>query len=511
MITYTTRPRSIIIFFLAFFVWSLFPLSLQASTDTDRKLQNIKLDENIVCSEGPKNPRHSKTYDLDSEANDWGVYCEGFPLWIKENVATPSADGKALRCGITGGFSHSNIHCYTNLNAEPDSKAFTLSMNFKFTPTTCNNQPTFSIAQALEFTMSKWYFGTDGKRRRVEFALQWMNVPENASLTAPQWRYWKGVDKWVVLPNPVEECLEGRLSPQEDQWNTLTLYGEIVNNKLHYSKFIINGQTHIINVTFEPVIEDGALELLAAGVQLDGNSRESPYDLIVDKFHFIRSTILPIAGKDFGIREETPHLTWNEGTAQSSFWLYRFGIFGGSFEKLPAGINPLPFESTSYTDTSSLNPHEIYCYVLTPQDVDQAILGISDATCIFTNTQSGIIKPENLILRLNQSSTAFLTWQAPSGGVDGYLLYALPLDGSSIRTKTLSADATNVTDDTKGGNGNTTPKATCYWLVAIKGDNYGYSDGLCGIPGVSTLSQNTTTDLDSLRENLKNLKKFEAF
>jgi len=91
------------------------------------------------CDQGPINPPSLATYDLDEDAADWGVYCEGSPTWAKENVTTPSIDGKSLLCAITGGDSYSNVHCYRNLLPEPTAAVFTLTLSFWFSPTTTFN------------------------------------------------------------------------------------------------------------------------------------------------------------------------------------------------------------------------------------------------------------------------------------------------------------------------------------------------------------------------------------
>lgn len=154
-----------------------------------------------ACDQGPKNSPTSKTHDLDEEAEDWGIFCEkspttgGFPTWSLTNVATPSLDGKSLRCSITGGAPYANVHCYRNLQPEPEASVFKLTVPFYFTPTTtCNNEGSDSIVQALEFSMSKWH-----QTQRYEFALQWLNVGNGA----PQWRYWDPhraeAERWVPL------------------------------------------------------------------------------------------------------------------------------------------------------------------------------------------------------------------------------------------------------------------------------------------------------------------------
>jgi hypothetical protein len=228
------------------------------------------------CNQGPTNPPSSAIHDLDDDAADWGVYCEGSPSWVKANVGLPSIDGKSLRCSITGGTPYSNVHCYRNLLPEPATSVFTFTLSFWISPmTTCSNQPNPSIVQALEFTMNKWH-----QFKRYEFALQWQNVGDGA----PQWRYWNPhqTEQWVSINPPITQCL------QSEQWHTLTMEGEIRNGQVHYSGFKINQNVYSLEVTVPHVDATGESDRLAVAIQLDGNSTESPYDVFVDSVSFIR-------------------------------------------------------------------------------------------------------------------------------------------------------------------------------------------------------------------------------
>lgn len=229
------------------------------------------------CDQGPPNFPSSMIHDLDEDAADWGVYCEGSPAWAKENVAIPSIDGKSLRCSITGGDPYSNVHCYRNLQPEPTAAVFTLTLSFWFSPTTTfNNQGAPSIVQALEFTMNKWKHS-----KRYEFALQWQNVGDGA----PQWRYWdpNQPESWVSLG--VTDTLAG------EQWHSLILEGDIINGQVRYQRFTIDGQSHNLNITVSTAFAPGELDRLAIAIQLDGNFTESSYDVFIDKVSFIRKPV----------------------------------------------------------------------------------------------------------------------------------------------------------------------------------------------------------------------------
>ena len=235
-------------------------------------------DQTLGCSQGPATPPSSQTYDLDRYTADWGVYCEGSPTWIKENVTMPSLDGESLRCSITGGAPYSNVHCYRNLLPEPATAQFTLTLSFYFTPTTTfNNQGGPSVIQALEFTMNKWQ-----QEKRYEWAVQW----ENVGADAPQWRYWDPhqAGQWVSLGITDSEVSE----LAGEQWHSLLLEGEILSSQIRYEGFCIDQICYPLDITTPPVDAPGVPDGLAAAVQLDGNYAETPYDLFIDRVHFVR-------------------------------------------------------------------------------------------------------------------------------------------------------------------------------------------------------------------------------
>lgn len=234
------------------------------------------------CSQGPTNPPSSSMHNLDNYASDWGVYCEGSPTWIKENTSLPSIDGESLRCSITGGASYSNVHCYQNLLSDPTASTFTLTSSFWISPTTtCNNQTTPSIVQGLEFSISKWY-----QSMRYELALQWQNVGSGA----PQWRYWDPHQSqpWVAVNPALTQCLKA------GQWHTIKLEGEIVNDQVHYTSFMIDQDAYVMDITVPPISAPGEIDRLAVAIQLDGSSTQSPYDVYIDRVSFIRKSLFQV-------------------------------------------------------------------------------------------------------------------------------------------------------------------------------------------------------------------------
>lgn len=226
-----------------------------------------------------RSPLKEKTADslnLEDDADYWGIYCEGTPEWILENVTGSSPEDTLLHCGIKGGdISYSNVHCYRNLPTNAEADSFYLSLNFWFDKTSHNNDT--SIVQSLEFTMNKWQ-----DKKRYEFALQWQNV----GIGAPQWRYWDPHQphdtlKWVSLN--IHESLKG------DTLHSLIMRGEITEDKkVHYLDFIIDGKKHRLDHLFCDFVSEikDTTDRLAVAFQLDGNEHKSPYNAFVDSVCF---------------------------------------------------------------------------------------------------------------------------------------------------------------------------------------------------------------------------------
>ncbi len=252
----------------------------------DPEVQLAHQEAQVSCSLGPSTSPLSTTDNLENEVVRWGVFCDEFdPRWTKANETppTPSGDNQALRCSIeSGGESYGRLHCYVNLRPELNAAMFTLDMNFKFSPTTCNNQGSPSTVQALEFSMSSWRLG-----KRYEYAMQWENVQSDAGSSGEQWRYWDGSD-WLPLPAPIGACLTGDLSESVDNWHTFRLEGAIVNDMVEYRNFSIDGTEHLL--TIAPILPEDTDEQdhLAAAFQLDANLAADPYDMLVDDVSFVR-------------------------------------------------------------------------------------------------------------------------------------------------------------------------------------------------------------------------------
>lgn len=214
--------------------------------------------------------------DLDDAASAWAIYNEGSPTAVVESVAAPSASGgPALRCGLTGGSPYSNAHCYRNLPLTGNPQAFVMRLSFWYSPpSTFNNAGQASVVQGIEFSLSKWQ-----AQARYELAVQWQNVGTGA----PQWRYWDpnqvAAQRWLAIAQPQELASE--------QWHTLEIRGEGSNGTVHYRSFDIDGTAHPLDLTIPAASTPGESDRLAVAVQVDGNSAETPWDLVIDNLQLV--------------------------------------------------------------------------------------------------------------------------------------------------------------------------------------------------------------------------------
>src|SRR5262249_22811682 len=105
-------------------------------------------------------------------------------------------------------------------------------------------------------------------------------------------------------------------------------------------------------------------------------------------------------------------LSWSAGTQQSGYELLRYATPSNTLAVLPP-TQELPAPAQSFQDTGSLT-EPFYCYALEPLSGSSA-LGTSDPLCLAPGTHSSVGAPPAFTVRLNQSSTASLTWTEPGG------------------------------------------------------------------------------------------------
>jgi hypothetical protein len=183
-----------------------------------------------------------------------------------------------------------------------------------------------------------------------------------------------------------------------------------------------------------------------------------------------------LGGRNLSLRGGDGLLSWLDGTAETGYLVARLASSGTLLFPTNAPLGP---NTTSTTDPFGL-AEPIICYIVLPLGLNGA-LGLSDLLCLFPHTASGALAAQQFTLQMNQSTTARLTW-APPGGLSGFVIVALPLNGQPARIINVDAGASSAQDDTGG-------VPTCYvGLTIVGGSAGGNTDLLCGgYAGIATV------------------------
>ncbi len=183
------------------------------------------------------------------------------------------------------------------------------------------------------------------------------------------------------------------------------------------------------------------------------------------------SAPVTVGGRGFGISSGSGgvQLSWQGGNGQTGYRLLRMA--GGATTQLPLP-GPLPADATSFTDLSA--PAGVACYALLPLGTTPQ--AISDFVCTIVGFHTATGSPQSFTLRLNQSSSASLSWAPPANTTpDFYIL--VPLGGQG---QALAGSSTSTSLSASG--------LACYFLAALRANTVlGYTDILCGLPGISNL------------------------
>jgi hypothetical protein len=228
--------------------------------------------------------------------------------------------------------------------------------------------------------------------------------------------------------------------------------------------------THgVLKLTLRPASYDWEFVPVAGATFTDGGSRDC-----------VGTAPPPIGGRGFAVGA-TPagvQMFWTTGTAPAGYAVAR--LAGGTTTILPGPATFLPASAVDYSDAAPL-PGAFNCYVVAALGAP-GVLGRSDLLCAVPGSGSASGAPANVGVQLNQGTMATLTWSAP-GGQTGYLLQAIPLDGSVPATVALPAGATRAFHETGG-------QPTCYVLQVQTGATVtGHGETLCALPGHDALAR----------------------
>jgi hypothetical protein len=191
---------------------------------------------------------------------------------MDKGVSSPSLSGNATKFSIGGTTPYADV-LWTNpligdfsTQGMPDKDHKIIPNLHNFTYDLYFYGSNLQLSQVLEFDINQYFNGmgfTWGHQCRIagghEFDI-WDNV---------NWH-------WIATGVP---C-----NPVSNSWNHLTLQVERTSdNQLRYHSITLNGVTTVID-RYYPPFGVGNWYGVTANYQMDGNSKQSPYSVYVDKF-----------------------------------------------------------------------------------------------------------------------------------------------------------------------------------------------------------------------------------
>jgi hypothetical protein len=207
----------------------------------------------------------------------WGVYEDiMYPgtdiTWDIGHVTSPSRDGSALKCAITGGDQYNNIFCNTTIAkrwtgaAWPyyGAKRLVYSLWFYVDGTIDCQNPNRSTIEGLEFGWQHTLIPV-----KHEFAVQWSK--------GGAWRYWDAtIDPatgrpraWKAFPAPIAFCLADRT------WHQIQFESYFLGDDSYYTAMLLDGVRYKlapVKVGRAQTAEGWHENFLQLSVQINGNT-----------------------------------------------------------------------------------------------------------------------------------------------------------------------------------------------------------------------------------------------
>ncbi len=178
---------------------------------------------------------------------------------MRQGVTAPSLDGQAAQFSIAGPVGYSNALWWKELGGNNAAHNFTYDLYVYLIQPNLPQSLEFDVNQSVSDKNLKFIFGT-------ECDLQGTHTWHNWDTAHAVWRS-------TSVP-----CTP--FAPYT--WNHLVLqFQRTANDMIRFVAVSINGETHYFNKQFSPE-RMSAFELNVA-FQMDGNSRQAPYSVWLDK------------------------------------------------------------------------------------------------------------------------------------------------------------------------------------------------------------------------------------
>jgi len=182
---------------------------------------------------------------------------------LTQNVSSPSMDGKSAQFSMGGPWSnctsppaYCNMLYFNPVAGGNNVSHFTYDLYFYV------DNP--SAPQALEFDINQTFGGN-----------RWVWGSECNFNGSKKWDIWDDVNGWTPT---VFDC---KPFPA-NTWIHLVWNVERVGNQVHYISLTVGDQTYNVDTYFKNQV-DWTLEEIDVAFQMDGNYREAPYNVWLDK------------------------------------------------------------------------------------------------------------------------------------------------------------------------------------------------------------------------------------
>jgi hypothetical protein len=231
-----------------------------------------------------------KTFSDLQSSGGWNGYAQQPPMygdcatctaagpgttWARyQGVKSPSLSDSSTQFNIGGKMVYTDVlwnnHLIGDFSSQglPDSNHTLVPTLHAFTYDVYFYGNNLGASQALEFDINQFFDNlgfTWGHECRIAGGKEW-DIWDNANY------------KWTptgIACNPIE-----------NGWNHLTIVGSRTsNNQLLYQSITFNGVTHVLNRTLPPFSAPG-WHGITINYQMDGNYKQSPYTVWVDKLNF---------------------------------------------------------------------------------------------------------------------------------------------------------------------------------------------------------------------------------
>jgi hypothetical protein len=201
--------------------------------------------------------------------------CDGVAFWMNQGVSSPSMSGNATQFYLGGSAAYGDAlfdnHLIGPMSSQgmPDNNQTIVPTLHDFTYDLYFFGDNLGASEALEFDINQFFDGMGfifGHECRIAGGNEW-DVWDNQS------------GHWVATGIP---CY-----PNNNAWNHVTItVARTSNNQLLYKSITLNGNTQTLNWTYGHGSAPGSWYGITINYQQDGNYKQTPYDIYLDKVSF---------------------------------------------------------------------------------------------------------------------------------------------------------------------------------------------------------------------------------